>query len=440
MKKLNQTLKHLSISDRDDIVREIESHIVEKWDTESYGNNDTESLRGVLGKFGTPEAIAAQYCEHRGWAKPPQDKSGWRKTALIIFAILGITVLGVSYFGSKYIIYPFINIFTGTDKIVEINEDEIKIFDGKIKVSGKGIVDIDEDKDNSFFKFSFKSLSKKYLLKEELLTKEIPANNINALNIRNDNGNITVNGSNTNKFIINYTKRIYGNNKSKADEYSKQVNLTSNIKNNTLFLIPEAPSKLDKDFHGYVIDINITVPTNVAADIKTDTGRIEVSNLNKKTKVQTDTGRINVIKINSSIEAKTDTGQIDVEDITGNININTDTGKAMANRISGFAKIKTDTGRISATNIKGGVEAISDIGRISISNCNGDITAKSDVGRLKIDLRDDYEFTMTAKTDVGSIKTDFPTTKQGDTVAAMFGSGKYKLILSSNVGSIDVFR
>ena len=96
IKKLQKNLKHLSDADRDEIVKEIEGHIVERWEIDSKGKLDDASLVGVLGKLGTPESIAAQYCEQRGWATPP-PKHTVRNTILVITAIVLFIIFGTVY-------------------------------------------------------------------------------------------------------------------------------------------------------------------------------------------------------------------------------------------------------------------------------------------------------------------------------------------------------
>ncbi len=145
IKILGRRLSHLSKTDRDDITREIEEHIIERWDNDSEGVFDDESLKGVLGKMGAPETIAAQYCEQRGWAIPPK-KHSVRNTVLVIVAVIVALCIGGGYFSYKYVLFPFVAMFKGS--LVEIDDDGVRVFNDAISVTDdgvkiKGIVDID---------------------------------------------------------------------------------------------------------------------------------------------------------------------------------------------------------------------------------------------------------------------------------------------------------
>lgn len=399
IRKLKRALKHLSSADRDDIIKEIEGHIYEKWENDSGGKYDNNSIRGVLGKMGPPEYIAAQYCGHRGWAKPP-ERHFVAKTILIIVAIAAATILGVTYFGVKYVVSPAIEMASG--------------FTG-----------------GSSFKFGDKrGKGRKHLFglfENELIGKmtkklDIPAANLSSFAIDSENGRINLKGIKSDKVSIEYTVSVYGKKKDDQGDIFKDINLSSEVKDSELKIKTEIVERQAKNIKDYKIDYEITVPEDLNARVYADNGAISISDIKGVVKAESDNGAIRIDNAEKDVSARTDNGKIDIASVKGN------------------TKIETDNGRISAINIGGDINAETDNGKIEIRNPHGNIDAITNTGKVELLLGKNFEFAFTGETDVGAIDCDFPTVKEEDKISGVVGSGKYKVNVKTDVGKIDIKR
>jgi hypothetical protein len=134
----------------------------------------------------------------------------------------------------------------------------------------------------------------------------------------------------------------------------------------------------------------------------------------------------------TDLELKTDVGKIYVSDVIGQMMLMSDAGSIHATQVSlqGQSKFKTDVGSL---NFSGSIDP------------HGAYKFESDAGSVNITLPEDASFHVDASTDVGSINTDFPLSGQSrmtrTKLSGNVGNPPYAtLTMKTDVGSINLKR
>jgi hypothetical protein len=134
----------------------------------------------------------------------------------------------------------------------------------------------------------------------------------------------------------------------------------------------------------------------------------------------------------ADLELKTDVGKIDVSNVIGQMKLASDAGSIHATHISlqGQSKLKSDVGSL---NFSGSIDP------------QGTYKFLSDAGSINVTLPEDASFHVDASTDVGSIRCNFPIKDQSKfshtKLKGKVGNPPYAtLTLKTDVGSINLKR
>jgi hypothetical protein len=422
--RLVRSLKHLTANDRNDIIREIEAHIVEKWDADSKGSFDDESLRGVFGKMGSAEFIAAQYCEQRGWARSPVSR-GVRNTILIVLGIIAAVVISSSFFASRYVIYPAIDLarqFVGDgESVVEIDDSGIRVFDGRIEVGddgvrvrrsrgmrpGKGRGEWREGREDrhSSFRRGNGGLFSGNLLLEKSGELAIKSKGVEKIVLRNQNGRIMAKGRTGGDVLVQYIMKVYGKERGHEEEVMKKLNLNHSKSGDAINIegvYPFGFGTYPDGISGVGYYIEITVPNGIAFELDSKNGAIELTGIG---------------------------GDMSISSMNGVVNLNEAGGDVDVRNVNGF---------ISIDDVRGGAKVSNKNGAINVSGVRGNIDIDSSVGSVDLVLSKGYGFKFVGTTKTGKIKADFPTTKSGSEYHATVGDGKHSIRVATKVGSVSV--
>ncbi|MBT3182037.1 MAG: DUF4097 family beta strand repeat protein [Deltaproteobacteria bacterium] len=436
IKILSRRLSHLSDVDRDDITREIKEHIVERWESDSKGELDEESLKGVLGKMGAPEAIAAQYCEQRGWAIPPKRHTV-RNTILVAAALIVALCLGGGYFSYKYVLFPFLGMFKGS--LVEIDDDGVRVFNDAISVSDegvkiKGVIDIDAKGGQIKVggikidgKFQRMNIGKLLLLKPAAVDKgemSIPIKGSKGVDVEFINGKITVVGTDTTDVKIEFKKMVFGSDRKKAERILGEMDVTYKIDGSSI-QIEGADPLSDRIMYpdgitGLAYEAEIKVPKWMKAEVECKNCNLNISSIKGPLDLEAKYGTTNVDNIESDTKIDGKYGTTEVKNIGGNL--------------SADAKY----GTIRLEGISGNLEIDSKYGEAKVGKVSGDINVDAKYGDVDLILQKDYGFTFIGESKFGDIDCSFPTKKKGKLLTAKIGDGKHKVTIDSKFGSIDV--
>ncbi|WP_282036999.1 DUF4097 family beta strand repeat-containing protein [Saccharicrinis aurantiacus] len=150
-------------------------------------------------------------------------------------------------------------------------------------------------------------------------------------------------------------------------------------------------------------EIQLNVPSNVAIDVNSVSGKVDVANIenvnlnfnsksghanfsNVKGEINTDssTGNIVVSNCAGSIKGKTKTGSLNINQYKGKINISADKGDIAVKSVEGDIQIFGGEGTQEFDTVTGKLKTKSRSGNVKISLCNGEINCRTFVGQQKL--------------------------------------------------------
>lgn len=404
--KLRKALRHLSPEDRDDITREIKGHIMERWEADSKSSFDDASLDGVLKRMGSPELIASQYCDQRGWAKPPK-KHTLRNVLLTVTALFLLMAIGIGYFAYRFVFSPVAEYISGRNKIVEIGDD------------------------------GFSDIKSWRLQSEENGELDISAAGMEGFELNNKNGNINVTGADIANVKISYTKKVYGDNSAAAQDFIKQIKLEQTTESGKI-VVKSAYPDIPRGVKGHSIDFDVKVPRNMALYLDFKNGKADIKNIGKSVSVTSKNGSVAADKVIGNFNVSMKNGPLELNNVGGNVTVSMKNGQVVINDIGGKVAVTNRNGHVKLKNVNGDLQASTEHGHIQADNIGGNINADTKMGVIEIIFGDNYGFTLNGKTKLGAVDCDFPTTRTDGTVIGKVGDGKHMMELSTKMGAIKV--
>lgn len=179
------------------------------------------------------------------------------------------------------------------------------------------------------------------------------------------------------------------------------------------------------------IDLDVTVPSQTALDIHTDSGNITSSG------------------VNGQMSLTASSGDITTDGGSGQITLTASSGDIKASNISGQMTLRADSGSITVSNASasGNSTFQADSGDISYSGslAPGNYGFRADSGDINLTLPANSSFSVQATTDSGSISSDFSgvNVQQGNGSGALangrVGSGPYaQITMQASSGDIHL--
>lgn len=287
LKQIERHLQQISVTDRSDILLELNSHIQESL--------SHQSLDQVLKALGDPQLVANRYLLAKGVKPIPPKRHKWLKAlTLTTVAVLSLAIIAVVLVIKSFT--PLISVNEKTGRVVILG-GMIDIDESAGKVSlGKGLIDIQDD-DGDFiknFEVNFKSSSQK----------------IEGLRPVNKDQEVLIDASNTKM----------------AFQPSKDENLYYRCKGvggdpqfNTKDFIYEDKAKDNKlvfHFKGSPLANNkcvFEVPRDIPLNVDIDNGKIRFQELAQQLHVKMNNGKIEFISHPSAkyqIQAKVNNGVV----------------------------------------------------------------------------------------------------------------------------------
>ncbi len=132
--------------------------------------------------------------------------------------------------------------------------------------------------------------------------------------------------------------------------------------------------------------IAVLVPLGTHVVVGTTSGRVELSGPLGEVAVTTMSGRIGIAGA-ISVDARADSATIEVDDVGERCRIRTQRGKVDVTNCAGPAELATDSGRINVRSANGSVTAHSVTGRIDVAmDSANDVAAETVNGRIEVSL------------------------------------------------------
>ncbi|MFZ0388901.1 MAG: DUF4097 family beta strand repeat-containing protein [Calditrichia bacterium] len=213
--------------------------------------------------------------------------------------------------------------------------------------------------------------------------------------LENVNGSIEIEGWNKEEVSIEAHKVVKSDDREKAEEYLKAIQIEVQEENSTLRINTRKGTTNNGLFEdGNPVNINYKLKVPLRSDL-------QVSSTN---------GGIAVLRIEGKLELHTTNGRIKADEISGNVNANTTNGSLSVN----FRNVKTDD-------------------NMEFHTTNGSID---------LQIPESIQCDLQAKTSNGTITTDFPLEIKGKynskQVDAKINGGGGRLDLKTTNGRISI--
>jgi hypothetical protein len=171
-------------------------------------------------------------------------------------------------------------------------------------------------------------------------------------------------------------------------------------------------------FHWYNILFNyssvhfrVQVPRDVALELKSSGGRLEVSGVSAGVQGSTSGGRIELRDVAGNIDMHTSGGGIDAENLRGSTRMRTSGGSIDINHVVGDLEVHTSGGHVELGDIDGKINADTSGGHVRVeARSNHGISLSSSGGKVTLLLPADVRASIDARTGGGRVHTDFPVT------------------------------
>jgi putative adhesin len=275
------------------------------------------------------------------------------------------------------------------------------------------------------------------------------------VSISNVSGEITVTAAAGDEVSIDATKRWRG-----GRDVRDRVNI----------VVDDRPSRVEirTDYGSFwrgddvSVDYNVAVPSGVALEVQSVSGRVRVSGVKGAIRLTSVSGSITATDTPGVEYARSVSGGIEIggvshdnavslSSVSGPIHVNGVKARELElSTVSGDAVLRDATcGRVSARTVSGGFEYTGALAR------NGSYDVTSHSGSIRFAVADNAGFELNATSFSGSIRSDFPMSVggernpyirgrgrrgPGDSLQATFGDGSASLSLRTFSGGITITR
>ncbi|MEO6455928.1 MAG: hypothetical protein ABIN97_17740 [Ginsengibacter sp.] len=262
--------------------------------------------------------------------------------------------------------------------------------------------------------------------KEPFMTKSLSGSSIKNVMAETSGGNISVTGVAANARIEVYVRQ---NNNifdlSKTDIQKKideDYNFEISVENNKVRVVAK-PKRQNMNWKKALsISFRIFVPQNIATELSTSGGNIELKNISGRQHFTTSGGNLEIDDVSGNIKGRTSGGNIHLTNSKDDIDLQTSGGNIHANNCTGDIKLETSGGSLKLNALNGKIRANTSGGNVQGEGIAGELISHTSGGN--IDLAD-----LTC-----SLET---STSGGNIEVSVKALGKY-ITINNSGGNIDL--
>ncbi|MBN2180524.1 MAG: DUF4097 family beta strand repeat protein [Sedimentisphaerales bacterium] len=263
---------------------------------------------------------------------------------------------------------------------------------------------------------------------------KMPLSPGSVLDIANEDGIVTIQGSDTGQCLVNSVFTIKAPSIEAVRKLSKNVNLDTTTVGGKLSLKAVSPRNTPSE-HSYAIDLNITVPRNTTLILRNEDGDIRIRNLEGQIQIGAEDGNILCENVVSDIRLVSEDGNIDIKnsqvaklsvkkedgnihcgDINGNCDISLNDGNVTISYADGTTENYTCvvSGEDGNVNINKGsfteCQVKRESGAIKCDNVAGNLVFKLESGMVDVDYADimPESCSIGVKLDEGNVRLSAP--------------------------------
>lgn len=228
---------------------------------------------------------------------------------------------------------------------------------------------------------------------KEVTVKDVTFTPGSTLLLDTQNGNIEVTSWDKEEAKIEATKKVYAPSEKEATNILEQINIDISTRGNKVIIETKVPKMRIMRFYIIGVDISynnigvsyrITVPKEANLILRTNNGRIAVSQINGDVEAKTNYANIEIRYVKGNVNLKTYNGEVYLESVQGNIEGETQYARMGISNIEGDIKAKNYNGSICIEKAEGNVKGKTSYARMEISNIIGNVEAENYNGGIHI--------------------------------------------------------
>jgi len=271
---------------------------------------------------------------------------------------------------------------------------------------------------------------------EAFLTKSFKGESVKDVESTTSGGNISV------EAVASGDQRvevyIWPSNRNKSSNISKEeiqkrldelYDLTVSVTGNKLRAVAKPKQKNMTWKNGLSISFKIFVDKNVATDLTTSGGNIDLKGLSGVQDITTSGGNLTVDNVVGKLKGVTSGGNIDVRDSNDDIDLTTSGGNIDANNCTGKIKLSTSGGNVVLNKMDGDVNATTSGGDVKANDVKGDLSAHTSGGNVALT---ELACNLTAGTSGGDVRVSVK--EPGKFIKLGNSGGKIELELPAGKG------
>ncbi len=254
------------------------------------------------------------------------------------------------------------------------------------------------------------------------------------LDVTNDDGSITVTGSDTKTCQVDSVFTIKAPTSEAAKELSKKINIEMIPTSEGLSVKVISPKKTPSN-HSFKVDLQINVPGNTNLKLNNEDGNIQVKNLAGKIMIKNEDGNILCENVNADMGIGIEDGDVNIKNSSfKNCHIRMEDGKIKCEDVRGNFVFRLEDGSVAVSYaedasekytfnvhseesnviINGGVFATClvnmESGKIDCDKVSGNLDFKLEEGKVKVTYADNVpeDCTINVRVDEGKIQLSVP--------------------------------
>ncbi len=169
----------------------------------------------------------------------------------------------------------------------------------------------------------------------------------------------------------------------KSDENPDQYKINSGVQDGVLSIQVVKPSSW-KSHWG---ELDIEVPNGIVLNVKTHSGKVSISSLQKSTvEIESKSGYVTIDDANVTMHSVSPAGDITLRNVKGSIKASTKSGTVILSNGEGDFRLGSSKGNYLVKNVKGSLITDGGEGQQEIDKVEGDLNLKSSSGEIKVSL------------------------------------------------------
>ncbi len=223
--------------------------------------------------------------------------------------------------------------------------------------------------------------------KEPFLIKSLSNSSIKKVMAETSGGNISVEGTANDARIEVYVDQNNNGNLSKSDIQKKldeDYNFNVSVEDNKLTALAKPKHENMNWKKALSISFRIFVPENVATELSTSGGNIELHNISGNENFTTSGGNLQIDNVSGNMKGRTSGGNIDLSNSKEEIDLQTSGGNIQASNCTGNLKLETSGGSLKLNTLNGNIKAGTSGGNVKGEDISGELISHTSGGNIDL--------------------------------------------------------